>query len=80
MLDEPAPMVVFTGFGDSALEFELRAFIPSIDDYIAVWDGVNTAIDQAFRKASIVIAFPQRDLHVKSVEQAFPIADQRQEK
>ena len=30
-------------------------------------------IDQAFREAGIEIAFPQCDLHIRSVESAFPI-------
>ena len=77
LLDDPPPSVVFKGFGDSALDFELRAFIRSIDDYIKAWDGVNTAIDQAFRKAKIEIAFPQRDIHIRTIRADLPIVDAR---
>ncbi|RJP37510.1 MAG: hypothetical protein C4547_05465, partial [Phycisphaerales bacterium] len=34
------------------------------------------AIDQEFRRAGIEIAFPQQDVHVRSIEQALPIVRQ----
>ena len=73
VLDDPPPTVLFKGFGDSCLDFELRAFIPGIESYVKAWDQVNTAIDQEFRKAGIVIAFPQRDLHLCSVQAPVPV-------
>ena len=63
----PKPKVIFKGFGDSCLDFELRAYINDMDDYFDVWHGVNCAIDTEFRKEDIEIAFPQRDLHLKSI-------------
>ena len=72
VLDEPSPTVVFKGFGDSALNFELRVYIPNMNCYWKAWHEVNMAIDAAFRKAGIEIAFPQRDVHVRSVRALFP--------
>lgn len=66
VLKEPAPFVIFKDFGDSSLEFELRLFIPDLDSYLTIWHEVNVAIDKGFRKAGIEIAFPQRDLHIRS--------------
>ncbi len=60
------PQVMFHGFGDSALDFELRCFIKNIDDRINVISDLNFAIDAAFRENHIEIPFPQRDLHVKN--------------
>jgi potassium efflux system protein len=77
VLKDPKPMVIFKGFGDSSLEFELRVYISGIDNYIPVWHGINFAIDQAFRKAGIEIAFPQRDLHVRSVHPNIDINSSR---
>ncbi len=68
VLKDPKPVVIFKGFGDSSLEFELRVFISGIENYVPIWHDINFAIDQAFRKAGIEIAFPQRDLHVRSVD------------
>lgn len=73
VLADPGPRVLFMGFGDSALNFEVRLYINSIDHYLATIDEINTAIDQEFRKAGIEIAFPQRDVHVRSIRDALPV-------
>ena len=73
VLEEPAPVVIFKNFGDSSLEFELRVYITGIDNYVPVWHGINCAIDSEFRKAGIEIAFPQQDLHIRSVDRSIPI-------
>ena len=79
VLDEPEPRVVFKEFGDSALIFELRVFIPDMDNYVWVWHQVNKAIDDKFREGGIEIAFPQRDLHLRSVKKPFPVRMQEVE-
>jgi len=67
VLAEPEPRVYFRGFGESTLDFELRAFISHIDLLVRTKHQLHKAIDQAFRTAGIEIAFPQRDLHVRSL-------------
>ncbi len=62
----PAPRVLFREFGDSSLNFELRAFIRNIDGRLGVISDLNFAIDAAFRKNGVEIPFPQRDIHVRS--------------
>jgi len=75
VLKDPKPIVIFKGFGDSSLQFELRLYIPSLDEYLKVWHQINRAIDDEFRRNKIVIAFPQRDLHIHTVPpNPFPIA------
>jgi potassium efflux system protein len=39
-----------------------------MENYLPVWHAMNCAIDETFRKAHVEIAFPQRDLHVRSVD------------
>ena len=73
VLDDPAPRVVFSKFGDSALEFDLRVFVPEIDQLLKVRHEIHNAIDRAFRKAGIEIAFPQRDIHVRSLKGDVPV-------
>ncbi|MBL7187058.1 MAG: mechanosensitive ion channel [Phycisphaerae bacterium] len=73
VLAEPKPIVIFKGFGDNSLEFELRVYITGIDNYVPVWHGINCAIDDAFRKEGVEIAFPQRDIHIRSVTKSIPI-------
>jgi len=68
VLDKPKPKAIFKRFGDSALEYELRIFIPHMDFWPRVVTEVNMAIDREFRESGIVIAFPQRDIHIRTVE------------
>lgn len=73
VLDEPHTLVNFEEFGDSALIFIVRAYVPSIDYRLKVINDLHMAIDKEFREAGIEIAFPQRDIHVRSIEQEVPI-------
>ncbi|MBW2705878.1 MAG: mechanosensitive ion channel, partial [Deltaproteobacteria bacterium] len=63
VLKEPNPSVYFLGFGDNSLDFELRIFINNLDHWMPTRHELHKAIDRAFRKAGIAIAFPQRDVH-----------------
>lgn len=58
--------VLFKNFGDSALNFELRCFIYDIGYVLDVKSRLHFAIDKAFREHNIEIAFPQRDIHIRS--------------
>jgi small-conductance mechanosensitive channel len=60
----PKPRVLFRGFGDSSLDFELRCHVQDIDERMSVISDLNFAIDAAFRENGIVIPFPQRDVHI----------------
>jgi potassium efflux system protein len=73
VLEDPKPIVLFRNFGSSSLEFELRVYIAGIENYVPVWHGMNCAIDDAFRKAGIEIAFPQQDLHIRSAKTKIPV-------
>jgi potassium efflux system protein len=63
VLQDPKPSAYFLGFGDNSLNFELRLFVNNIDHRLPVQHELHKAIDREFRKAGIVIAFPQRDVH-----------------
>ena len=67
VLHDPAPQVFFLEFGDSSLSFELRVFTRGVERRFRARHELHMAIDKAFREAGIEIAFPQRDLHVRSV-------------
>lgn len=58
--------VLFTDFGDSALIFKLRVWT-DIDNMLGVETAIRTEIDRCFRDRGIEIAFPQRDLHIRSM-------------
>jgi potassium efflux system protein len=67
ILRDPPPQVLFLGFGDSSLSFELRVFVRSVSNLLPVKHELHMNIDKAFREAGIEIAFPQRDLHLRSL-------------
>jgi potassium efflux system protein len=73
VLDDPRPLAFFIGFGDNSLNFQLRIYINDVEHFSVIRDRVLMAIDAAFRKANIEIAFPQRDIHVRSIEGALPV-------
>jgi potassium efflux system protein len=64
VLDDPAPILSFEGFGDSSLTLILRAYLSSIDHRIATITDLHKAVNRKLAEAGIVIAFPQRDLHL----------------
>lgn len=66
VLSDPSPSVVFREFGDSSLQLNLRVYVPHRDNWPQVVHALHLAIDDSFREAGIEIAFPQRDLHVRS--------------
>jgi len=68
VLKDPKPIVIFRSFGDNSLNFDLRLYISGMDKWLSVWHNINCAIDTEFRKAGIVIAFPQQDLHIRSMD------------
>ena len=68
VLDDPAPMAAFEGFGANALNFTLRCFLPNLDNRVATVSDLHYAIDKAFREANISIAFPQQDVHLDATQ------------
>ncbi len=65
ILKNPAPDVLFSDFGDSALIFTLRAWT-DIDNMLKAATAIRFEIDHLFRERSIEIAFPQQDIHIRS--------------
>jgi len=69
VLPEPAPYGLFRGFGDSSLNFELRAWTGRFEEWFRVSSELTVAINAALRDAHIEIPFPQRDLHLRSCDE-----------
>ena len=63
VINEPAPSVVFSNFGDNSLDFKLRAFVHT-RDRVRAPHQLRLAINEAFNSAGIEIPFPQRDTHL----------------
>jgi small-conductance mechanosensitive channel len=68
LLQRPEPTALFLGFGDSSLDFELRAWTGNSGEWMRIRSEITVAINAAIVEAGIEIPFPQRDLHLKSVK------------
>ena len=66
VLSAPAPSAYFVNFGPSALDFELRVFVGSIDQRLVTQHELHVALDAAFKQAGVDIPFPQREIHLRS--------------
>jgi potassium efflux system protein len=76
VMEEPAPVITFESFGDSSLDFMVRAYLPSRENRLGVITELHRQIDRRFAEANIEIPFPQRDLHLRSVDEDIPFRGQ----
>ncbi len=65
VLASPQPDVLFTDFGDSALNFRLR-FWTTVEYSLSTETDIRFEINRLFAERDISIPFPQRDLHIRS--------------
>jgi small-conductance mechanosensitive channel len=67
ILKTPEPKCLVTEYGDSTVNLELRGWIDDPKNGINnVKDAILLAVWDSFHANGIEIAFPQRDLHIKS--------------
>jgi small-conductance mechanosensitive channel len=67
VLKDPAPEILFAGFGESSLDFELRVWtITRVQTPRPLASELYFSIFRAFKENGIEIPFPQRDLHIRS--------------
>ena len=66
----PTPKVFFLAFGESSLDFEVRVWISDVENRRQVQSDLHQEIDRRFRELGIEIAFPQRDLHLRSIDES----------
>jgi small-conductance mechanosensitive channel len=71
-LDEPAPRLFFSGFGDSALELEFWVWTKT-ENFFQLRTELQMEIKSAFDGAGIEIPFPHRTLYTGSVTEPFPV-------
>jgi len=66
VIQKPKPLITFDEFGDNSLDITLRCFIGSPALRREVKSTLNLSINEKLGNAGIVIAFPQRDVHLDS--------------
>jgi small-conductance mechanosensitive channel len=66
-LDQPEPLYIFKGFGDSALEMQFSVWAKR-ENYLSLINSIQEEIKAAFDAAGIEIPFPHRTLYTGSVQ------------
>jgi small-conductance mechanosensitive channel len=71
-LDEPAPLFIYMGYGDSALEIQFSV-LAARENFLPVRTSMYEEIKAAFDQNDIEIPFPHRTLYTGSVTEPFPV-------
>ena len=70
----PAPKALFVGFGESTLDFAVRAWTRGDTEWPEVSSELAVAVNRALGEAGIAIPFPQRDINLRRGGNAPPAA------
>jgi small-conductance mechanosensitive channel len=70
VLESPAPAALFLKLGESSLDFELRFWTADFERWQVLASDVMAEVYASLGRAGIQIPFPQRDLHVRSIDVA----------
>jgi small-conductance mechanosensitive channel len=75
VLRQPPPRAFFIGFGDSSINFELRAWTDQFDRWFQIQSELATAVYDAGQVAGISFPFPQREIRLLQDSPARPASD-----
>ncbi|MEM6399337.1 MAG: mechanosensitive ion channel domain-containing protein [Cyanobacteria bacterium P01_D01_bin.116] len=73
VLSNPSPKVWFKEFGDSSLNFELLVWVSDPPGIPQLKSDLNFSIEIELNLRNINIPFPQRDLHIKNIQDIIPL-------
>jgi small-conductance mechanosensitive channel len=79
LLQDPEPLVVFSDLGESALKFTLYFWIADYNMGRQIKSDILFSIFRVLKENNIEIPFPQRDLHLRSVDQGIRLSNNLQE-
>ena len=73
IITDPEPKVFFNNLGDSSLDFRMLFWIKEFDQWIRIKSEIIFQVFDDLKSAGIEIPFPQRDLHVRSIDQSIDL-------
>jgi potassium-dependent mechanosensitive channel len=65
VMSNPEPLVLFSNFGSSSLDFTLRFWVRHVDFGLSSCSDIRETIDAKFREHGVEIPFPQVDMHLR---------------
>jgi small-conductance mechanosensitive channel len=68
--DQPAPAILFSGFGTNSLDFAIRSWTNNFGDWVKIRSDLHVRVYEALSAAGIQIPFSQYDLHLRTVSPA----------
>jgi len=71
-LDEPPPLILFRGFGDSSLDYQVSVWCKT-ENWLQLKTAIQEEIKEAFDAEGIEIPFPHRTLYTGAVTDPMPV-------
>jgi len=71
-LDEPSPLFIFTGFGESSLNIQFSVWVVR-ENFLELRTAIKAEIKRAFDRAGIEIPYPHRSLYAGEATRPFPV-------
>ncbi len=71
-LQEPKPLIIFSGFGDSAINLQFSVWATK-ENFLELRNSTQNAVKRSFEQHGIEIPFPHRTLYAGSVTEPLPV-------
>lgn len=78
IITDPEPTVFFRDLGESSLNFRMLFWTKEFDQWIRIQSEILFKVFDDLKAAGIEIPFPQRDLHVRSIEKGIEIKTKKE--
>ncbi|MFZ0946182.1 MAG: mechanosensitive ion channel domain-containing protein [Syntrophobacteraceae bacterium] len=79
VLQDPAPRCLLIGYGDSSINFELRAWTDQFDDWPLIRSDLASAVYDAVIEAGLQFPFPQREVRLLRDADAASISEKKRD-